>query len=58
MAKKKNKSSSMAIMDFIKNMTTVTDLQYYTVELFRDVKNAFDSVNHKILLSKHEELSQ
>lgn len=34
-------------------MTTVTDLRYCAAELFRDVKKAFDSVNHKVLLSKH-----
>ena len=44
----------MAILDFIDRITKAIDERKFTVGNFLDLSKAFDTINHKILISKLE----
>ena len=44
----------MAIRDFIDRITKAIDERKFTVGIFLDLSKAFDTINHKILISKLE----
>ena len=47
-----NHSTSLALTEFVKKVSSAIDKQEGTIGVFIDLKKAFDTVNHKILLSK------
>uniref|UniRef100_A0A3P9N665 Reverse transcriptase domain-containing protein n=1 Tax=Poecilia reticulata TaxID=8081 RepID=A0A3P9N665_POERE len=49
---KSGNSTSMAIMDLIEQITEAVDQKQYCVSVFVDLKKAFDTINHTILLEK------
>uniref|UniRef100_A0A3Q3BKX6 Reverse transcriptase domain-containing protein n=1 Tax=Kryptolebias marmoratus TaxID=37003 RepID=A0A3Q3BKX6_KRYMA len=49
---KSRNSTSMAIMDLIEQITAAVDQKQYCVSVFVDLKKAFDTINHTILLEK------
>ena len=49
---RKNSSTSLALIDFVENITDAIDRHEYTVGVFIDLKKAFDTVDHTILLQK------
>ena len=49
---RKNFSTSLAILDLIEEITTNVDKQQVTIGVFIDLKKAFDTIDHKILLNK------
>ena len=50
----KNMSTSMAIMELVENITTAMDNGKFTIGVFIDIKTAFDTVDHSILVTKLE----
>ena len=46
-------STSLAIIDLIEQITTNIDEQKCTIGVFIDLKKAFDTIDHKILLKKN-----
>ena len=51
---RKNHSTSMAILELVEEMTTAMDNSQSSVAVFIDLKKAFDTVDHNILLKKLE----
>ena len=49
-----NRSTSMAIMDLIENISTAIDSKQHSIGIFLDLKKAFDTLDHNILLQKLE----
>ncbi len=49
-----NRSTTMAVMELIDNISTNTENKEYTVGLFIDLKKAFDTLDHSLLLNKLE----
>ena len=47
---KKNPSTTLAIFNFIKHIMESLKTRKYVICIFLDLRKAFDSVNHKILL--------
>uniref|UniRef100_A0A3Q2ZQH6 Reverse transcriptase domain-containing protein n=1 Tax=Kryptolebias marmoratus TaxID=37003 RepID=A0A3Q2ZQH6_KRYMA len=47
-----NKSTSMALMDLIEQITTAVDQKQCCVSIYVDLKKAFDTIDHNILLEK------
>ena len=45
-------STSMAIMELVENITTAMDNGKFTIGVFIDLKKAFDTVDHSILVTK------
>ena len=51
---RKKYSTSMAIFELVEQITTTLDKSMSTVVVFIDLKKAFDTVGHNILLNKLE----
>ncbi len=51
---RKNRSTELAILDFVDKITKAIDQGKYTVGIFLDLSKAFDTINHNILVSKLE----
>jgi len=49
-----NHSTSLAITDLYENLLQNLDKKLVSRAVFLDLRKAFDSVNHSILLTKHE----
>ncbi len=47
-----NRSTALALMNIIEEITTATDNKKYTIGVFIDLKKAFDMVDHNIFISK------
>ena len=45
-------STSMAIMELVENITNAMDNGKFTIGVFIDLKTAFDTVDHSILVTK------
>ena len=45
-------STSLALMELTEEITTALDDKKVTVGVFIDLKNAFDTINHNLLLKK------
>ena len=50
----KNRSTTLAVLDLHARMTKALDNGNFAASVFLDFAKAFDTVNHKILLSKLE----
>ncbi len=51
---RKRRSTSLAILDSIEHVTSAIDQKAYATGLFIDLKKAFDTIDHKILIKKLE----
>ena len=51
---RKNGSTSLAILELVEEITTAIDDCKSTVGVFTDLKKAFDTVDHNILVKKLE----
>ena len=49
---RKNMSTSMAIMELVENITNAMDNGKFTVGVFIDLIKAFDTVDHRILVTE------
>ena len=49
-----NRSTSLAVMDFVENIATAVDKKHHTVGVFIDLCKAFDTIDHSLLLQKLE----
>ena len=49
---RKNRSTSLAILELVEEITTAIDDYKSTVGVFIDLKKAFDTVDHNILVKK------
>ena len=49
-----NRSTSMALLELIEEMTSAVDNKKCTIGVFIDLKKAFDTIDHKLLLTKLE----
>lgn len=47
-----NRSTSLALMKITEEITTAIEKNKYTIGVFIDLKKAFDTIDHKILISK------
>ncbi len=50
---RKNMSVSYALIQLLENITDAIDKGEYTVGIFVDLKKAFDTINHNILIQKN-----
>ena len=48
----KNMSTSMAIIELVENITTAMDNGKFTIGVFINLKKAFDTVDHSILVTE------
>ena len=51
---RKNRSTELAILDFTDRIAKTIDERKFTVGIFLDLSKTFDTINHKILISKLE----
>jgi hypothetical protein len=51
---RKNRSTELAVLNFTDKITKAIDEGKFTVGVFLDLSKAFDTINHKILISKLE----
>ena len=51
---RKNRSTELAIIDFIDKITKAMDNGKFSIGIFLDLSKAFDTINHKILIKKLE----
>ena len=51
---RKNRSTELAILDFVNKITKAIDEGKFSVGIFLDLSKAFDTLNHKILIRKLE----
>ncbi len=51
-----NRSTSLAIIEAVEEITNAIEQKKYAVGLFIDIKKAFDTINHDILIKKLERL--
>lgn len=49
-----NRSTSLALMELIEEITNCIDTKKYVLGIFIDLKKAFDTINHDILIHKLE----
>ena len=49
---RENRSTSLALMELIEDLTQALDDRMHTIGVFIDLKKAFDTIDHKILLNK------
>jgi retron-type reverse transcriptase len=49
---RKSLSTELAVLDFTDKITKAIDEGKFTVGVFLDLSKAFDTINHKILISK------
>ena len=49
-----NHSKSLALTDLVEELTNFIDNKKITIGIFIDVKKAFDTINHGLLLQKLE----
>lgn len=49
---RKNRTTSMALMEFVEEITTAIEKRRYAVGVFLDLKKAFDTVDHNLLIIK------
>lgn len=47
-----NRSTSMAVMELVEKISTAIDEKQYTIGVFIDLRKAFDTIHHKLLLKK------
>ena len=47
-----NLSTSLAVMELIEEITNATDNKKHAIGVFIDLKKAFDTVDHRILIKK------
>lgn len=47
-----NRSTALAVMEIMEEITTATDRRKYTIGVFTDLKKAFDTIDHSILFDK------
>lgn len=47
-----NRSTSLAVMEFVENIATALDKRQYAVGVFVDLCKAFDTINHSLRLQK------
>lgn len=47
-------SASMAVMKLVEDISTAMDNREHTIGIFIDLKKAFDTIDHNILLHKLE----
>lgn len=50
-----NRPTSLALIESIEEITNSLDQKLYTIGIFIDIKKAFDTINHDILLMKLEQ---
>lgn len=48
------RSSSMALLELIEEITSSIDKKKFAIGVFTDLKKAFDTINHKLLIKKLE----
>ncbi len=51
---RKNRSTELAIIEFIDEITKAIDKGQYTIGIFLDLPKAFDTIDHSILIKKLE----
>ena len=51
-----NRSTSLAILELIEEITSALDKKKYTIGVFIDLRKAFDTIDHKLLLNKLDHL--
>ena len=51
-----NRSTSLAILELVEEISTALDKKNYTVGVFIDLKKAFDTIDHTLLCKKLEHL--
>ena len=49
---RKNRSTSLALIELVEHLTQSLDEHKHTIGVFIDLKKAFDTIDHKILLEK------
>ena len=50
---RKNRSTELAIIEFIDKITKAIDKGEYTIGIFLDLSKAFDTINHNILILRN-----
>ncbi len=54
---RKNLTTSLAVMDFVEQITNATERKQYTVGVFYHLQKAFETIDHKLLLIKVQNMA-